>query len=64
MNKSRIVRTIIYTLGHIMIAVTCNTIITGAQMHLALTDAIIEPMINGLWFYALDWTWNNHFNNK
>jgi len=44
---------VIYTIGHIMIAMTCNRMITGATLQLAATDAIIEPMINGVWFYIL-----------
>tara|TARA_B100001250_G_C19298095_1_gene570579 strand:+ start:36 stop:257 length:222 start_codon:yes stop_codon:yes gene_type:complete len=44
---------IIYTLGHIIIAMTCNTLITGANLNLAALDALIEPCINGVWFYVL-----------
>lgn len=49
----------IYTVGHIAIAMTCNYIITGAQLELAAVDAIVEPVINGFWFYALHsyWKW-------
>lgn len=61
---NRLIRTIIYTIGHVLIAVTCNTVITGAEIHLALTDAVIEPIINGIWFYILDWFWMNHINKK
>lgn len=44
---------IIYTLGHIVIAMLCNNFITGAPFDLAAVDAIVEPMINGVWFYIL-----------
>ena len=47
-------RSIIYTLGHVIIASLCNVYITGAVMELAITDAIIEPMVNMVWYYALD----------
>ena len=50
-------RTIIYTIGHIIIAMTSNRIITGAEWNLAAVDAIIEPGINGLWYYFLDKLW-------
>jgi uncharacterized membrane protein len=40
--------------GHIIIAMTCNRLITGAALDLAAIDAIIEPFINGIWFYTLD----------
>ena len=51
-------RAIIYTIGHIIIAMTCNRIITGADWSLAGVDAIIEPGINGLWYYFLDKAYN------
>jgi uncharacterized membrane protein len=31
----------------------CNNFITGAPFNLAAVDAIVEPMINGVWFYIL-----------
>ena len=43
----------IYTVGHILIAMTCNRIITGASFDVAAADAFIEPIINGFWFYFL-----------
>jgi uncharacterized membrane protein len=48
---------IIYTIGHIIIAATCNVIITGSTLELAAVDAIIEPLINGVWYYFLDKFW-------
>ena len=53
-------RALIYTLGHIVIAMTCNRLITGADWALAGADAIIEPMINGVWYYVLDRTWSRY----
>ena len=53
-------RAFIYTLGHIVIAMTCNRLITGADWTLAGVDAIIEPMINGVWYYVLDRTWSKY----
>ena len=44
---------IIYTIGHIVIAMLCNNFITDAPFDLAAVDAIVEPMINGVWFYIL-----------
>ena len=46
-------RAIVYTIGHIVIAMTCNRLITGADWALAGADALVEPIINGFWFYAL-----------
>ena len=50
-------RAVIYTLGHIIIAMTCNNLITGAAWELAAADAIVEPLINGVWYYVLDKVW-------
>ena len=54
---------IIYTIGHIFIATACVVIITGASIELAALDALIEPIINGVWFYVLHKTWK-HFNTQ
>ena len=51
-------RAVVYTIGHIVIAMTCNRLITGADWALAGADAIIEPMINGVWYYFLDKLWS------
>jgi len=50
-------RAVVYTLGHIIIAATCNWFITGADLLLASIDAIVEPLINGVWYYFLDRMW-------
>jgi uncharacterized membrane protein len=55
--KSSIGRAVIYTMGHIVIAATCNVMITGSTLELAAVDAIIEPLINGVWYYFLDKFW-------
>jgi len=57
--KSSMARAVIYTIGHIFIAMTCNTIITGASWGLAAIDAIIEPLINGVWYFILDKFWTS-----
>lgn len=54
---SSIARAVIYTIGHIFIAMTCNHFITGASLELAAMDALIEPIINGFWFFILDKFW-------
>ena len=48
---------IVYTIGHMLIAIACVMIITGASLELATIDAIVEPLINGVWFYVLHETW-------
>lgn len=48
---------IIYTLGHIAIAMAVVSIMTGASLWEAGAVALIEPTINGIWFYFLHKTW-------
>ena len=48
---------VVYTIGHMLIAIACVMIITGASIELATIDAIVEPLINGVWFYVLHETW-------
>ena len=55
--RSSVGRAIIYTIGHIIIAATFNVIITASTLELAAVDAIIEPLINGVWYYFLDKFW-------
>ena len=38
---------------HILVAMACNRIITGASLDMAAADAFVEPIINGFWFYFL-----------
>ena len=56
--ESSVARAVVYTIGHVIIAMICNTIITGAAWELAMVDAVIEPCINGVWYYFLDKFWN------
>ena len=48
---------IIYTLGHVIIAVNVVYWMTGASLFEAGTVALIEPAINGVWFYILHKLW-------
>ena len=45
--------TLIYTIGHFIIAVACVHFITGAPLELATIDAIVEPFLNAIWLYTL-----------
>ena len=45
--------TIIYTIGHFLIAVSCVYVITGASLQLATIDALVEPLLNAFWLYVL-----------
>ena len=51
--ESSVLLAIVYTIGHIFIAMWCNYLITGARLDLAVLDALIEPVVNGFWFYAI-----------
>ena len=51
---------LLYTIGHILIAMTCNRLLTGAPLNLAVIDAFVEPVINGVWFYFLFEVFNKY----
>tara|TARA_B100002019_G_scaffold179678_1_gene155167 strand:- start:163 stop:315 length:153 start_codon:yes stop_codon:yes gene_type:complete len=40
-----------------IIAIICVMAITGATLELAMADAFIEPIINGVWFFVLHSAW-------
>ena len=46
-------RALIYTCGHIIIAMSVVSVLTGASLWEAGAVALIEPSINGIWFYIL-----------
>ena len=48
---------LIYTLGHIIIAMSVVTVLTGASLWEAGAVALVEPSINGVWFYVLHKTY-------
>ena len=50
---SSVMLAVIYTLGHICIAMTVVTLLTGASLWEAGAVALVEPTINGVWFYIL-----------
>jgi uncharacterized membrane protein len=49
---------VIYTLGHILIAMCVVTFMTGASLWEAGIVALVEPAINGVWFYVLHKLWS------
>lgn len=56
-QSGSLLRTIIYTFGHFIIAATCVMYFTSATFYEGLTDAIVEPILNGIWYYILDRYW-------
>ena len=57
LKDSSLALAIIYTIGHICIAMTVVSLLTGASLFEAGLVALIEPSINGVWFYILHKTW-------
>ena len=56
-NKGSILRTIVYTLGHFIIAITVLMLVADVSFLIALTDAIVEPLANSVWYFVLDKWW-------
>tara|TARA_B100001121_G_C18122471_1_gene359617 strand:- start:146 stop:382 length:237 start_codon:yes stop_codon:yes gene_type:complete len=56
-NKGSILRTIIYTIGHFAIAIIVLMLIADVSFMIALTDAIVEPLANAIWYFILDKWW-------
>ena len=48
---------LIYTCGHIIIAMTVVKIMTDASLWEAGSVALVEPAINGIWFFVLHKLW-------
>ena len=56
-NKGSILRTIVYTIGHFAIAITVLMLVADVSFIIALTDAIVEPLANSVWYFLLDRFW-------
>ena len=63
-NKGSLLRTLIYTLGHFAIAITVLMLIADVSFMIALTDAIVEPLANAVWYFVLDKIWTSKLNKK
>ena len=57
LTGSSLTLAIVYTLGHIFIAMIVVTLLTGASLWEAGAVALVEPSINGVWFYILHSGW-------
>ena len=62
-NKGSILRTIIYTIGHFAIAIIVLMSIADVSFTVALTDAIVEPLANAVWYFMLDKFWASKVKN-
>ena len=56
-NKGSLLRTVIYTIGHFVIAITVLMLVADVSFMIALTDAIVEPLANAVWYFVLDKFW-------
>ena len=63
LGTSSLALAIIYTLGHIVIAMSVVSVMTGASLFEAGLVALVEPSINGVWFYVLHKIWRKFSNN-
>ena len=63
LGTSSLALALIYTAGHIIIAMSVVSVMTGASLWEAGAVALIEPSINGVWFYILHKIWRKFSNN-
>ena len=62
-NKGSLLRTLIYTIGHFVIAITVLMLVADVSFMIALTDAIVEPIANSIWYFILDKWWTSKSKN-
>ena len=63
-NRGSILRTIVYTIGHFAIAIIVLMSIANVSFAVALTDAIVEPLANAIWYFLLDKFWASKYKLK
>ena len=63
-NKGSLLRTVIYTIGHFIIAITVLMLVANVSFIIALTDAIVEPIANSIWYFILDKWWTSKSKNS
>ena len=59
-GHSSLLLAIIFFIGHMIIAMTVVSVITGASIWEAGAVAVIEPAINSVWFYILHTLWKKY----
>ena len=60
LSSSSLALALIYTFGHVIIAMTVVSVMTGASLWEAGAVALVEPSINGVWFYILHSLWKKY----
>ena len=63
-NRGSLLRTIVYTIGHFVIAITVLMLVADVSFYIALTDAIVEPLANSVWYFILDKFWASKLMKK
>ena len=63
-NKGSILRTLVYTIGHFLIAISVLMLVADVSFTIALTDAIVEPIANSIWYFILDKWWASKSKNS
>tara|TARA_A100000164_G_C21402863_1_gene538465 strand:- start:198 stop:452 length:255 start_codon:yes stop_codon:yes gene_type:complete len=56
-NKGSILRTVVYTVGHFLIAIIVLRAVADVSIEEAMKDAIVEPLANAIWYFVLDKFW-------
>ena len=56
--KGSLLRTVVFTIGHFLIAITVLKLLDpGIELWVAMADAVIEPLVNAVWYFILDKIW-------
>ena len=55
--KNSLALTIVYTIGHMLIAGTTVYVMTGSTLWEAGAVALVEPLLNSIWFYMVHKAW-------
>ena len=57
-----IILAVIFFIGHVIIAMSVVSAITGASIWEAGAVALVEPAVNSIWFYVLHKLWKKFKN--
>ncbi len=60
LKNSSLALTIIFFIGHVVIAMAVVSITTGASIWEAGAVALVEPAVNSIWFYVLHKLWKKY----
>jgi len=60
LKNSSLALTIIFFIGHVVIAMAVVSVITGASIWEAGAVALVEPAVNSIWFYVLHKLWKKY----